>query len=183
MFREWLLLIGVAHGNKCHHSSRRLVVLGVWAVLFICSEQHNTITLCLCPCKLMERGQWMLQTSCGLQPKYRTQRASWNEFPGRAAASKPYITKCNAKRRMQWCKKLLEEWSKIPINTLLILVDSLPRRVEAVIAAKGGPTSYWTLWVRNGMALTVSSSVSQGRWANTLYLIWLEVVFVFPVAS
>uniref|UniRef100_A0A667WWW4 Tc1-like transposase DDE domain-containing protein n=1 Tax=Myripristis murdjan TaxID=586833 RepID=A0A667WWW4_9TELE len=37
---------------------------------------------------------------------------------------------------------LLEEWSKIPINTLLNLVDSLPRRVEAVIAAKGGPTSY-----------------------------------------
>uniref|UniRef100_A0A3Q2D7V8 Tc1-like transposase DDE domain-containing protein n=1 Tax=Cyprinodon variegatus TaxID=28743 RepID=A0A3Q2D7V8_CYPVA len=37
---------------------------------------------------------------------------------------------------------LLEEWSKIPINTLLNLVDSLPRRVEAVLAAKGGPTSY-----------------------------------------
>ncbi|KAL0151286.1 hypothetical protein M9458_053477, partial [Cirrhinus mrigala] len=37
---------------------------------------------------------------------------------------------------------LLKEWSKIPIKTLLNLVDSLPRRVEAVIAAKGGPTSY-----------------------------------------
>ena len=37
---------------------------------------------------------------------------------------------------------LLEEWSKIPINTLLNLVESLPRRVEAVIATKGGPTSY-----------------------------------------
>uniref|UniRef100_A0A3P8W229 Tc1-like transposase DDE domain-containing protein n=1 Tax=Cynoglossus semilaevis TaxID=244447 RepID=A0A3P8W229_CYNSE len=37
---------------------------------------------------------------------------------------------------------LLEEWSKILINTLLNLVDSLTRRVEAVIAAKGGPTSY-----------------------------------------
>ena len=35
----------------------------------------------------------------------------------------------------------LEEWAKIPINTLLNLVESLPRRVEAVIAAKGGPTS------------------------------------------
>ncbi|XP_051552839.1 GTPase IMAP family member 9-like [Myxocyprinus asiaticus] len=32
---------------------------------------------------------------------------------------------------------LLEEWSKTPINTLLNLVESLPRRVEAVIAAKG----------------------------------------------
>ena len=37
---------------------------------------------------------------------------------------------------------LLEEWSNIPIDTLLNLVDSLPRRVEAVIAAKGGPTQY-----------------------------------------
>jgi len=33
-------------------------------------------------------------------------------------------------------------WSKIHINILLNLVESLPRRVEAVIAAKGGPTSY-----------------------------------------
>ncbi|KAK7899416.1 hypothetical protein WMY93_020269 [Mugilogobius chulae] len=31
---------------------------------------------------------------------------------------------------------LLEEWSKIPINTLLNHVDSLPRRVEAVIVIK-----------------------------------------------
>ena len=37
---------------------------------------------------------------------------------------------------------LLEEWSKIPINSLVNLVESLPRRAEAVIAAKGGPTSY-----------------------------------------
>lgn len=34
---------------------------------------------------------------------------------------------------------LLEEWSKIPINTLVNLVESLPRRAEA---AKGGPTPY-----------------------------------------
>ena len=37
---------------------------------------------------------------------------------------------------------LLEEWSKNPINTLVNLVESLPRKVEAVLAAKGGPTSY-----------------------------------------
>jgi len=36
---------------------------------------------------------------------------------------------------------LQEEWSTIPINTLLNLVESL-LRVEAVIAAKGGPTPY-----------------------------------------
>ena len=32
-------------------------------------------------------------------------------------------------------------------------MESLPRRAEAVIAAKGGPTSYWTLWIKNGMSL------------------------------
>uniref|UniRef100_A0A3B4DAI0 Tc1-like transposase DDE domain-containing protein n=1 Tax=Pygocentrus nattereri TaxID=42514 RepID=A0A3B4DAI0_PYGNA len=30
---------------------------------------------------------------------------------------------------------LLEEWSKISVNTFLTLVESLPRRVEAVIAS------------------------------------------------
>ena len=38
-------------------------------------------------------------------------------FHGRAAASKPYIRKCNAKRRMQWCKACshwtLEQWRPI----------------------------------------------------------------------
>jgi len=37
---------------------------------------------------------------------------------------------------------LLEEWSTISINTLLNLVESLPTRVAAVIAANGGTTSY-----------------------------------------
>ena len=36
---------------------------------------------------------------------------------------------------------LLEEWSNISIDTLLNLVESLPRRVEAGIAAKGGANS------------------------------------------
>ncbi|CAI9553627.1 unnamed protein product, partial [Staurois parvus] len=38
-------------------------------------------------------------------------------FHGRAAASKPYITKCNAKLRMQWCKArrhwTLEQWRRV----------------------------------------------------------------------
>ena len=37
---------------------------------------------------------------------------------------------------------LLEEWSNIHLDTLLNLVDSLPRGVGAVIAAKGGPTQH-----------------------------------------
>ncbi|CAI9615481.1 unnamed protein product, partial [Staurois parvus] len=47
-----------------------------------------------------------LQTSCGLQISTTTVHRELHGmgFYGRAAASKPYITKCNAKRLMQWCK-------------------------------------------------------------------------------
>ncbi len=34
-------------------------------------------------------------------------------------------------------KEFMDEWSKIPIYTLLNLVDSLPKRVEDVMAGKG----------------------------------------------
>uniref|UniRef100_A0A8C5PFK8 Transposase n=1 Tax=Leptobrachium leishanense TaxID=445787 RepID=A0A8C5PFK8_9ANUR len=87
------------------------------------------------PRKLTERGQRMLrrivrrgrqlsaesiatdlQTSYDLQISSRTARGELQGmgFHGRAAASKPYITKCNAKRRMHWCKACrdwtLEQW-------------------------------------------------------------------------
>ena len=87
------------------------------------------------PRKMMEQGQRMLkrivgrgrqlsaesivtelQTSCGLQISSRTvcRELHGMGFHGRAAASKPYISKCNAKRWMQWCKArhhwTLEQW-------------------------------------------------------------------------
>ncbi|CAI9565909.1 unnamed protein product, partial [Staurois parvus] len=47
-----------------------------------------------------------LQTFCGLQISTTTacRELHGMGFHSRVAASKPYITKCNAKRRMQWCK-------------------------------------------------------------------------------
>ncbi|CAI9610464.1 unnamed protein product, partial [Staurois parvus] len=47
-----------------------------------------------------------LQTSCGLQMSPTTVRRELHGmgFHGRAAATKPSITKCNAKRQMPWCK-------------------------------------------------------------------------------
>ncbi|CAI9568682.1 unnamed protein product, partial [Staurois parvus] len=47
-----------------------------------------------------------LQTWCGLQmsPTTVCRELHGMGFHGRAAASKPDITKCNAKRRMPWCK-------------------------------------------------------------------------------
>ena len=69
------------------------------------------------PRKMTERGQRMLrrivprgqstvlQTSCGLQISSRTVRRKLHGmgFHDLPAASKPYISKYNAKRRMQWC--------------------------------------------------------------------------------
>ncbi|CAI9617078.1 unnamed protein product, partial [Staurois parvus] len=77
------------------------------------------------PCKMTEQGQRMLkrtvlisrqlsaesiakdlQTLCGLQIRPKTVRRELHEmgFHGRAIASKPCITMCNAKCQMQWCK-------------------------------------------------------------------------------
>ncbi|CAI9603113.1 unnamed protein product, partial [Staurois parvus] len=77
------------------------------------------------PIKMTERGQRMLmctvhrsrqlsaesiakdlQTLCGLQISTTTVRRELHRmgFHSRVAASKPYINKCNAKCRMQWCK-------------------------------------------------------------------------------
>lgn len=39
-------------------------------------------------------------------------------------------------------KVLMEEWLKIPIEQVKKLYDSIPRRIEAVLKAKGGPTPY-----------------------------------------
>jgi len=84
------------------------------------------------PHKLTEWGQRMLrcrgqqvsaesittdlQTACGLQISSRTVRRELHGmgFHDRAAASKPYITKCNPKCQMQCCKArrhcALEQW-------------------------------------------------------------------------
>ncbi|CAI9534561.1 unnamed protein product, partial [Staurois parvus] len=47
-----------------------------------------------------------LQTSCDLQISTTIvhRKLQGMGFHGRAAASKPYITKCNTKHPMQWCK-------------------------------------------------------------------------------
>jgi transposase len=39
-------------------------------------------------------------------------------------------------------KMVKSAWKAIPLDRIQVLVDSMPRRVEACIAAKGGPTKY-----------------------------------------
>ena len=39
-------------------------------------------------------------------------------------------------------KLLIQEWYNIPLETIQKLYDSIPRRIQAVIKANGGPTPY-----------------------------------------
>lgn len=61
----------------------------------------------------------------------------WEELEWRRQARPSCLTSAS-----DFTNLLLEEWSKIPMNPLLNLVESLPRRVEAVIAVMAGPTPY-----------------------------------------
>jgi hypothetical protein len=38
--------------------------------------------------------------------------------------------------------RVVEEWNKIPPETCQNLIENMPRRIQAVIKAKGGHTKY-----------------------------------------
>lgn len=42
----------------------------------------------------------------------------------------------------QLWEAILESWNSIPLDTIINLINSLPRRIEAVIRSRGGPTKY-----------------------------------------
>ena len=44
---------------------------------------------------------------------------------------------------------LLDKWAQIPVQRLQRLVASMPRRLAAIIAARGGNTRYWVLYTQN----------------------------------
>ena len=41
---------------------------------------------------------------------------------------------------------LAKEWIKIPLETIRISYESIPCKIEAIIAAKGGSTPYYSLF-------------------------------------
>ena len=61
----------------------------------------------------------------------------WDELERRQRARPNHPTSV-----LDLTKVLVAEWKQVPAATFQHLVESLPRRVEAVIAAKGGPTPY-----------------------------------------
>ncbi|CAG8508692.1 6644_t:CDS:2 [Ambispora gerdemannii] len=51
----------------------------------------------------------------------------------------PYYVYGNPPKLEQWVK---EEWDAVPINYYRNLIKSMPRRVQAGLAANGGQTKY-----------------------------------------
>ena len=45
-------------------------------------------------------------------------------------------------RKQDLMAALNEEWKLIPMNKINALINSMPRRLQAVIKAKGGTTHY-----------------------------------------
>ncbi|CAI9543975.1 unnamed protein product, partial [Staurois parvus] len=67
-----------------------------------CMLKHTVDRICQLSAESIAKDP---QTSCGLQISTTVHRELHGMgFHGQAAASKPYITKCNAKHWMQWCK-------------------------------------------------------------------------------
>ena len=50
--------------------------------------------------------------------------------------------KANARGVHELWDRVEKDWSEITVETCRALIESMPRRVEAVIRAKGGPTKY-----------------------------------------
>jgi hypothetical protein len=46
------------------------------------------------------------------------------------------------RNQKEMIEALQEEWKKLDMNVVSALIDSMPRRLQAVIDAKGGPTHY-----------------------------------------
>ncbi len=46
----------------------------------------------------------------------------------------------------QICDVVMEEWKRTPVATCEALVDSMPKRVKAVLENNGGHTKYWHFW-------------------------------------
>jgi hypothetical protein len=44
--------------------------------------------------------------------------------------------------REELIQVVMEEWEKLDMEIVNSLIDSMPRRMKAVIEARGGPTKY-----------------------------------------
>lgn len=86
---------------------------------------------------VVEELEWPAQS-----PELKPIQHLWGELERRLEARPSLQTSLSDLTNVLLC-----EWAKIPTSILHHLVESLHRRVEAVIAAKGGPGPYECLWI------------------------------------
>jgi hypothetical protein len=80
----------------------------------------------------VEELDWPVQS-----PNLNPIKHLWDELECRVRASPHHPTSVP-----NLTNALVAEWKQVPVAIFQNLVESLPRRVEAVIAAKVGPTPY-----------------------------------------
>ena len=64
----------------------------------------------------------------------------------------------------QLCDVVMEEWKSIPVATCEALVNSMPRRVKAVLDNEGGHTKYWQLTWCMLILTTFPKGCTHFRW-------------------
>ena len=58
---------------------------------------------------------------------------------------KQKVEGCKVSNIFQLRDVVMEEWKSIPVATCEVLVNSMPRRVKAILDNDGGHTKYWQL--------------------------------------
>ena len=88
--------------------------------------------------------QWMLTNKVNVLPDWPSQSPDlnpiehlWSEL-GRQIRKRPQAIKNITELETA----LQEEWGKISMNQIISLIESMPRRIEAVITSNGWPTKY-----------------------------------------
>ncbi len=56
---------------------------------------------------------------------------------------KQKVEKHHVSNIQQLCDVIMEEWKRMPATTCAALVNSMPRRIKAVLDNNGAPTKYW----------------------------------------
>ena len=64
------------------------------------------------------------------------------------------------------CQALLDKWAEIPVECLQHLVGSMPRRLGAIIVARGGTTWYWP---------SIYKTTPTGSIMQTIKFVWPDL--------
>ena len=94
-------------------------------------------------------SKYTSKTTIALLKRLRVKLAmhvSWLE-PNRTSLGilKRKVEVCKVSNISQLRDVVMEEWKSIPVATCEALVNSMPRRVKAVLDNDGGHTKYWQL--------------------------------------